>query len=823
MPHRSRLALFAFTGLLVTSCGGGGGGGGGHVVAGTVRSPGGQSIGFRAATVPPHVAPRPTRGGREPIELPGTAPVPDGTPVDLVHLDRFAGPNTLIASTTTSGGRYSFDLDALGFGAAQAPVSLAVVAGTGASALRSIVDTTDHDIDADPVSEALVQLVLPMLPIGDWFALTTQEETDLIAAFELLVATGGVAAQPDLAATIAELVQTGEDSPEFMTYLSAAAGAAGTTIEGPGDIGDFFPTSVGDVWGFDGELVEDGGDPVAYRKARHVTGEDGNGVLTLLDTETLDGGTEDGAFVEETSTAFRLVATDDAGDPLENALPFDLARFPLRAGESWEQYDLRGLSLGVDLDGDQQDEVVDLRSQTTCIGFEDVVVPAGTFEGCARFDTTAVTVVHFTSGPSARNTVTSSDWFAPGRGPVRAEERSIVSGAGLFQDTTTEEVLASYQVGTTGHGILPSDEIASDVAPASSDQEVPGRGALAFDGTNYLLVSCREGNVAHLVGYRLTATGVVLGEVEIYPLGLTCSAARPTAVFDGTNFLVAFQTAGQVIAMRVSPDGDVLDPLGIPVSTTGASNFQPAAAFDGENALVVWRKFDNLLSGEIWGAFVTPGGSNLGEFVVRSAGGDQVEPTVVFGAENYLVAWSDDAGSPREIRAARVTPDATVLDAASFDLGPTTVAEERPCASFDGTRYLVAWTTQNGQLSELRAARVELDGTVTDAPPLTIASGGVPIVAPAASFDGTNHVLAWTLDATTAPFGIHAVRVAPDGTLLDGTLLSGGLTVAEPPLGARLVYPVLGRGATNALLAWIVNDEIELHTKDLAAALIYPF
>ena len=118
---------------------------------------------------------------------------------------------------------------------------------------------------------------------------------------------------------------------------------------------------------------------------------------------------------------------------------------------------------------------------------------------------------------------------------------------------------------------------------------------------------------------------------------------------------------------------------------------------------------------------------------------------------------------------------------------------------------------------------MKLDGTVIDDPPLLVQSAGSAVVAPTAVFDGTNHWLAWALDSRSAPFGIHAARIAPDGTLLDGTVLSDGLTIAEPPPEALLVRPVLVRGATSLFAVWIVNAEGDQQTKDVGATLIYPF
>jgi len=818
MSSHDRVLCVLFSALLLGACGGSGGGGDdGSVVAGTVRSPNGQSIGFSVSQAPSHPLARPFElGGRAAIEIPGLAPVPDGTTVELVRLDAAGAPLETLDSTTTSAGRYSFDLVSLDV----VPTSdLAVRAGSGATILRALV--CGSELDVDPMSEAIVRLVLAE---GTGFAAFTLEElADLTAALELLAHTQELVALPDLSATIALFVQTAQGDPGFDAFLTAC-GFTGQTDEGPGDIGDYFPADVGDVWGYAGTRAEGSGAPEAYTKSRRITARDVDGNVTAKDEESLDGGSTTNDLLLETSAGVLFLGNDDPTDPQNQVVPFEFARFPLRPGERWEQFDARGLSLGVDLDQDQQDEVVDLSSQQELVGFEDLVLPAGAFDDCARFETSAVITVHFTAGPLVRNTVTESIWFAPGIGPVRRETVSILSGATVLATTTLLERLESYQVGTVGRGILPATELALDVSAANSDVDTPGRPAIAFDGTNYLLVTCREGAVAQLVGILLAPTGVVLEELELYPLGATAGNPRPGVTFDGTNYLVVFQNSGQIIGLRVSPAGDVLDSLGIPISTTGASNFSPAVAFDGTNALVVWRKFDNLLLGEIYGARVTPLGSALGEFVVRSSAAEQQDPALVFGGENYLVAWSDEFSGTRSIRAARIAPDETILDAGGFGLTTATGQEDAPQLAFDGTRYLVVYSSRTPSLSaHIRAVRVEQDGTLADAAPISICNTNRVNVTPSVVFDGTNYLVAWAIDSVSAPSGVFAARLSPAGVLLDGSSFSGGIEVAAPPDLARLVYPQLARGAANILLAWTVNLEQSGEEKDVGGTLVYPF
>jgi hypothetical protein len=239
---------------------------------------------------------------------------------------------------------------------------------------------------------------------------------------------------------------------------------------------------------------------------------------------------------------------------------------------------------------------------------------------------------------------------------------------------------------------------------------------------------------------------------------------------------------------------------------------------------VVWSSFQGLSSYDVHGALITPGASSLGEFLVRSGASDQLQPSVVFGGGNYLVAWTDSSGGRGEARAARVSPGGMVLDASDIDLSPGASPEGSVRLACDGQRYLAVWTVQTpSSFSHLQAARLEFGGTLSDGVPLAISVLNALNVAPDVVHDGAQYLIAWQIDAFTSPSGIHAVRLSSDGVLLDGDLTSGGLTVAEPGPLSRLVRPVVARGEANVLLAWIVNRESSGEAKDLGGALVYLF
>src|SRR5207244_7512088 len=111
-----------------------------------------------------------------------------------------------------------------------------------------------------------------------------------------------------------------------------------------------------------------------------------------------------------------------------------------------------------------------------------------------------------------------------------------------------------------------------------------GDAAIGFGSGNYLVAYHDSRLGGGIYGARLAPNGEVLDPNGIPISGV--GSERPAVAFDGANYLVAWNaSSGLISGARMSPDGTVLDPDGIPISA-GPNDSQPAVAFDGTNSLV---------------------------------------------------------------------------------------------------------------------------------------------------------------------------------------------------------------------------------------------
>ena len=226
--------------------------------------------------------------------------------------------------------------------------------------------------------------------------------------------------------------------------------------------------------------------------------------------------------------------------------------------------------------------------------------------------------------------------------------------------------LCAAGLDTTGRGTRRPTRVPALAAPGGQYQP-----ALAFDGTNMLTgLGGHPVQRQHLPAPAYSPEGTILDPEEIRIAVAPNLQRRPDVAFGGQNYLVAWDDERSTVyrdvyAARVSPDGIVLDPDGIPISTGGCCRFSPAVAFESGNYLVVWVHPAELT--DIRGARVSPDGVVLDEtgFPISSAAGWQWTPAVATDGADYFVVWWDQR-STDDIYGTPVTGDGLVGDPAGI-------------------------------------------------------------------------------------------------------------------------------------------------------------
>ncbi|MEO0228171.1 MAG: T9SS type A sorting domain-containing protein, partial [candidate division WOR-3 bacterium] len=275
----------------------------------------------------------------------------------------------------------------------------------------------------------------------------------------------------------------------------------------------------------------------------------------------------------------------------------------------------------------------------------------------------------------------------------------------------------------------------------------------------------------------------------------------PSVAFGGTNYLVVWQDyrnnpdTSDIYGARVSPNGVVLDPQGIPISTAADSQLYPSVAFDGTNYLVVWQDYRSGTGySDIYGARVSPSGTVLDTagIPISTAAYDQWSPSVAFDGTNYLVVWQDRRSSSYyDIYGARVSQSGTVLDTAGIPISTAANWQWFPSVAFGGTNYLVVWSDSRSGSWDIYGARVSPSGTVLDPNGIPISTADYGQYYPSVAFDGTNYLVVWQ-DYRSGYYDIYGARVSPSGLVIDS------FPVSTQPDNQRT--PAVAHGIGNQLL-----------------------
>jgi hypothetical protein len=313
--------------------------------------------------------------------------------------------------------------------------------------------------------------------------------------------------------------------------------------------------------------------------------------------------------------------------------------------------------------------------------------------------------------------------------------------------------------------------------------------AVSSDSTNFLVVwkEERNGN-ADIYGARVNPAGGILDPEGFAISTSSDTQSRPAVAFDGTNYLVVWEQYVDdhycdIYGARVRPDGIVLDTDAIAISTAEHRQCSPELAFDGTDFLVTWQ--DTRDSFELYGARVSPAGVVLDPdgIAISRRIYDYETHAIGFDGANFLVVWI-----AAELYGARVSPAGVVLDPEGFGISTAMGRQRSPAIAFDGTNSFVAWgDRRNGVDYDLYGARVSPAGILIDTLGIAISTAARDQDHPAVEFDGTNLLVIWHDRRDDYARDLYGAFVSPGGSVF-----GSGAVVKAPGFQSG---PALARGS----------------------------
>ncbi|UCG43968.1 MAG: hypothetical protein JSU73_04985 [candidate division WOR-3 bacterium] len=355
---------------------------------------------------------------------------------------------------------------------------------------------------------------------------------------------------------------------------------------------------------------------------------------------------------------------------------------------------------------------------------------------------------------------------------------------------------------------------------------------VAFDGTNYLVAWVDAAAHCNIFGGRVGTDGRLL-DPHGFPISSGEYEASPAVTFDGTHNAVVWfdQHPGaadyNIYAARVNGDGVVLDPQNIVVSSAAVSQRRPETAFDGTNFLAVWDENCDV-GRDIRGVRLTPEGVVLDSLGIRVSlgGGTQSAPAVAYGRNDYLVVWEQGRNRNRDVRAARVTPAGVVLDSVSILISGRTMEQFAPAVASDGNDYLVAWQDWRSGGYDIYCARVSRSGVLLDTAGIGVCTWDGWQISPAVAYGGTSYLVLWQ-SQTGGGYDLYGARVSSEGVVLD----PDGFVVSAAAGGQ--LDPAAATDGANFMVVWSDARSVDCNVYaarvtgagavlDTAGILVYP-
>ena len=371
-------------------------------------------------------------------------------------------------------------------------------------------------------------------------------------------------------------------------------------------------------------------------------------------------------------------------------------------------------------------------------------------------------------------------------------------------------------------GLVLSLLLASMPAPAAvrvPSRFVPGDATVAGATTDQISVALCQGGSTVLAVWadnRANSTGGYVGETswDVYgmrfdangnsmdavPFPIATGPASqtvPRAAWNGTSWLVVFQSVDfggtgyyqdSLEAVRVAPDGHLIDPMPIKIYNDTPIGSTWAVASDGSGWVVVNQ--GTSVTGDLVASRISSSGTLLDpgpKSIVKGTYYGRGNVRLAFAAGVFLLAYEESMTGYDPSNAVRFDPALQVLDTAPFALAPSPIA----ALSSNGTQFYAVWTEQRPDFTmAVKGTRVSSAGQKLDGSGDDISGPNQPVAYTTTSvaWDGANWKATWG-----AADGTRVAKVSGAGQVLD----PGGLLVAGVKTGATA-----SAGNGSVQLAW---------------------
>ena len=285
-----------------------------------------------------------------------------------------------------------------------------------------------------------------------------------------------------------------------------------------------------------------------------------------------------------------------------------------------------------------------------------------------------------------------------------------------------------------------------------------------------------------IYGIRLDASGNLLESVPFAVTAGPASQKNPRAAWNGANWLVVYESTDEngtgyyttsMEAVRVAPDGHVLDPRPIKIFNVSPSGATWAVTSDGANWVIAVQ--GTSISGDIVAVRISPDGALL------DPGPRSLVPETYYGHGGlhlayaggvFLLAYEESMTGYDPTSAIRFDSTLNPLDPAPYNLAPSPLSR----LVSNGSGIYAVWNEQLPDFTmSVKGSRIGANGRKLDGGGVIISGQNQPqaYTSTSVAWDGMNWKVSWG-----GPTGTRVARVNAAGQVLDpgGVLVAGAVT-----------------------------------------------
>jgi hypothetical protein len=338
--------------------------------------------------------------------------------------------------------------------------------------------------------------------------------------------------------------------------------------------------------------------------------------------------------------------------------------------------------------------------------------------------------------------------------------------------------------------------------------------AVAFNGSVYLVVWTDNRNLLDndIYGARLDINGILLDPAGIFICNAPGNQKNPAIASNGDIFVVVWedernieQTGMDIYGTRVKGDGAIMDPAGFVISEEIDLQEVPKVASADDNFFVLWSDHRTGTNNDIYGTFVTSGGSisHAEGLAICTQASWQGYPDICADDTRYLVVWADQRGFSKDIYGIFLKTDGTISHTNGLGLVTMFNNQNYPAVTWGGTQFFLAWEEdQLAAKTKIYGSRLSATGGLLDPGGISIGSStSLYCQEPDVAYDGNNFIITYSrgIYEDVNDYDVIANRINAEGQMLDpdGLVIAGGADIQKAPA-------ILFDGE-NYLLAWEDN------------------